>query len=153
MSTEDAILALWGYVLFETEPGINAIVDHLYVNILDGFWDPQRDLINRRYQDFYLPFAEISCPEFEIENIYDAAEVLGYLRTWSAVSKYHKLHGEDPVELIEDELIAALPEEKFMQNSGLYARMAYLSLQILTALRSRLILVKDETTPQILRLL
>jgi len=122
VSTEDAILALWGYVLFESEPRINDIVDHLYFNILDGFWDPQRDLVNRRYQDFFFPFTEISCPDFGMENVYDAADVLGYLRTWSAVSKYLKLHGEDPVRLIEDELIAAFAGRKILCRTTVFMR-------------------------------
>ncbi len=122
VSSDQCLLSIWGYVLLKTEPHIDAIINHLYVDILDGFWDPQRELINRHYQDFHFPFTEIFCPEFEMQNVYGAEDVLGYFRTWSAVTKYLHKHGKDPVDIVEDELIAAFDGRKILCRTPVFMR-------------------------------
>ncbi|HLF62923.1 MAG TPA: methyltransferase domain-containing protein [Saprospiraceae bacterium] len=122
VSVQGACLAIWGYTLLEITPRIDVLVRHLYSAILAGFWDPHRDLVNRHYQDFQLPFHEIRCPEFEMQHAYHAEEVLGYLRTWSAVSKYQGKYGKDPVSEIESELVAAFDGRRLRGRTPVFMR-------------------------------
>ena len=122
VSVVDGILSLWGYYLLQSEPVIDALIFQLYGDILDGFWDPNRNLINRRYQDIEFPFQEIPCPEFEIVNSYSSDDILGYLRTWSAVTKYRNARGQDPVVFIEEPLIRAFAGRRLRCHTPVFMR-------------------------------
>lgn len=76
--------------------------------------DDTRWLLARRsasvdagYSDIPLPFARIDTPGFAIEAHWNLAELLGYLRTWSAVKQWQRQHGRDPIALLEPELATA----------------------------------------------
>lgn len=122
VSRPHAVLTIWCYTLLETEPGIDALIRYLYEDVLNGFWDPQRNLIDRRYADIDFPFQEIQCPEFEMVNEYDAQDILGYLRTWSAVSKYRQQLNTDPVQKIEADIIAICGGRKVRCRTPLFMR-------------------------------
>jgi hypothetical protein len=122
VARQDALLAIWGYTLLEAEPTVDTLIRHLYSDILNGFWDPQRTKVDIRYRDLHFPFAEIACPSFTMEQLLNAQDVLGYLRTWSAVSKYKEAHGRDPVLEIEDALIRAFDGRNILCRTPLFLR-------------------------------
>lgn len=122
VAKKHALLALWGYTLFEAEPGIDSIVRKLYEDILHDYWDPHRDLVNRKYADLQMPFLEIDCPVFEMHNVWSAEDVLGYLRTWSAVNKYQHRHGYDPVKEIEQSLVEAFAGRRVRCTTQIFMR-------------------------------
>jgi len=117
-----AVLAMWGYTLFRSEPDIDAIIDHLYGHILDGFWDPHRDLVDRHYKDFDLPFEETGCPDFIMEKTWNAEDILGYLGTWSAVNKYRAALHRDPIDEIRDPLKRAMHGNHVTCRTPLFMR-------------------------------
>ncbi|MCP3671790.1 MAG: class I SAM-dependent methyltransferase [Gammaproteobacteria bacterium] len=45
------VLAVWTYNLFRVTPMIDAVVDDLYWNVLDGFWSDERKLVDDGYAD------------------------------------------------------------------------------------------------------
>ena len=51
MSAADGILAVWGYSLLRIREDIDALMDHLYHDILHGYWDVQRTYLDRHYRD------------------------------------------------------------------------------------------------------
>ena len=83
------------------------MVQRLYTGIVGPFWPPERRLIEERYAGIEFPGTAIAAPEFEMGTRWAVDDMLGYLRTWSACQRYQRQHGDDPVELIEDELRAA----------------------------------------------
>jgi len=100
-------VAAWCYELCDVSPDCDAVVQRLYTGIVGPFWPPERRLIEERYAGIEFPGTAIAAPEFEMGTRWAVDDMLGYLRTWSACQRYRRQHGEDPVELIEDELRAA----------------------------------------------
>jgi len=103
----DGVLAVWTYNLFRTDIAeLDAAIQRLYGDVLDGYWPPERRLVERGYQDLAIPFTALAVPTFEMHSCWDATHLLGYLRTWSAVRHYRESCGTDPVAALEEEVRA-----------------------------------------------
>lgn len=98
------VVAAWCYELCKVSQECDAVVGRLYTDILEPFWPPERRLVEARYAGIAFPGDELATPEFEMTAEWTVADMLGYLRTWSACQRYLGEHGEDPVGLIQDEL-------------------------------------------------
>lgn len=101
------VLAAWCYELCEVSAACDAVVGTLYGDIVGEYWPPERRLIEERYADIAMPGAPVEAPGFAMRLEWTAADMLGYLRTWSACKRYRADRGEDPVARIETELRAA----------------------------------------------
>lgn len=101
------VLAAWCYELCHVTPECDAIVGELYEDIVGEFWPPERRLIEEGYASIVLPGKQIEVPAFDMTANWTAADMLGYLRTWSACKRYEKQRGADPVEQITSSLAAA----------------------------------------------
>jgi len=101
------ILAAWCYELCEVSAACDAVVGTLYTDIVGDYWPPERRLIEARYADIEIPGTPLEAPRFAMRLDWSAADMLGYLRTWSACKRYRADRGDDPVARIEAELRAA----------------------------------------------
>ena len=97
-------LAAWCYELCTVSAACDAAVERLYSGIVGPFWPRERRLVEEGYAGVQFPGIELAPPTFEMTAQWTVDDMLGYLRTWSACQRYRREHGEDPVELIEDEL-------------------------------------------------
>ena len=91
------VIAVWCYNLLRCEPGIDALLDEYYVNVVGRFWPPERKLLEDRYQNISFPFAEIAAPNFFMEAEWPLDDLLGYLRTWSATQIFIAQNQADPL--------------------------------------------------------
>lgn len=101
-------VAVWGYgdpVL--EDPRLHAIVHEFNRGLLEPWWHPERQLLLAGYRTIDFPFAEISTPQFTLEQRWNLHQLAGLLRTWSATARYSAQHGFDPVAEVE----AALAKE------------------------------------------
>lgn len=101
------LFCAWCYSLLEVSPTLDPLIRRLYGTTLDGYWPAGRASVDAGYSDIPLPFARIDTPGFAIEAHWNLAELLGYLRTWSAVKQWQRQHGRDPIALLEPELATA----------------------------------------------
>ena len=101
-----AALAIWGYARLRAAPALDVLIDRFHDETVGPYWPAERKLVEEGYQSFRLPIDEVSPPRLAIEASLTLAELLGYLRTWSAVGKYQSVHGRDPVEALAPELAA-----------------------------------------------
>lgn len=101
------IIAVWSYAFASITPEVDAVVRKLHFDIVDPFWLEQNRLIERGYRTISFPYTEIDAPAFEMSTQFILDQLIGYLGTWSAVAKYHKHHGVDPVGMVRKELDAA----------------------------------------------
>lgn len=123
---DGGLVALWGYGLFEIDPGLDSLVGRFYRETVGPYWPPERRLIDERYVTLDFPFAEITPPEFAMRRTWTRERVLAYLRTWSAVQRYRKSSGDDPVRLIEPEFTALWGDRAEREVCWpLYLRMGY----------------------------
>jgi len=103
----DAILAVTGYGFLSVTPEVNSIVQHFYDEITAPYWEPERKYVEERYRTIPFPFKEIEAPHLQVKYEWTLDQLLGYLGTWSAVQKYKKVNGTDPVELVSEDLYKA----------------------------------------------
>jgi SAM-dependent methyltransferase len=72
--------------------------------VVGAWWPPQRALVEDRYRSLDFPFAEIAAPPFRMEASLTLDELLGYVETWSAVTRYRAGAGGDPLALLRSAL-------------------------------------------------
>lgn len=104
MLVKDGVLAAWCYELCRVCETCDAVLDELYTEIVGEFWPPERRLIEERYAGVAMPGRLLESEEFHMGVSWTVADMLGYLRTWSACARYRQVHGDDPVTQIETTL-------------------------------------------------
>lgn len=97
-------IAVIGYGLFRSNEATNRVIDHFYNDIIGPYWDSERKYLDEAYQSIPFPFEEFETPDFSNDMNWSLERLLGYLNTWSAVKHYIKEKGENPVDLIEEDL-------------------------------------------------
>jgi SAM-dependent methyltransferase len=107
------VLAVWTYGTLNIEgEEIDQLLQEFYADIVGPYWPPERRLVDEGYRELAFPFAELSAPAFNMEEQWDRARLLGYLRTWSATARYVDANGVDPVVAMEQRLAIAWTDEK-----------------------------------------
>jgi SAM-dependent methyltransferase len=94
------VLAVWSYGLARISPELDAVVHHLYQDLVGPYWPMERRLVESGYSEIDFPFREIEPKPFAMESAWSLEMLSGYLRTWSAVKRYQADKGEDPVLLV-----------------------------------------------------
>ncbi len=101
------LLALFCYSLPEISAAVDAQVRRLFEDILDTYWPPERAHVDAHYRTLPFPCEELETPSFTGEGIWTIADLVGYLGSWSATTRYREQLGDDPVRLIKEELVVA----------------------------------------------
>ena len=91
------LLAVWSYAVNSVSPEVDKIMLDFYDGTIASYWEPERALVDEGYASIKLPFKELAVPAFQMEQLWDLEQYLGYLRTWSAVRKAWKILGHDPL--------------------------------------------------------
>ena len=68
-------------------PAIDRLVGDFSRDVVGPYWPRERRHVDEAYRDLVLPFPPIDAPDFEMQTRWDAAAMLGYLDTWSAVRR------------------------------------------------------------------
>ena len=97
-------LAVWSYSLLRITPAIDRLVDKFYNEVVGPFWPAERKFVDDKYQSIIFPFQEFSTPSFKIEVRWDLNQLIGYLKTWSAVQRFKEKHKTDPVKAFAQDL-------------------------------------------------
>jgi SAM-dependent methyltransferase len=103
----DGVLAVWCYDLLTMAPEIDFVLNRFYRDVVGEYWPPERAIVERGYATLEFPFDEIPAPRFAMEKVWTLADLLGYVRTWSAVRRFMAARGEDPVLALEKDLVPA----------------------------------------------
>lgn len=101
----DGILAVWTYGSpYLENRAIDRVLERFYREIVGPYWPPERSYVESGYKTLPFPFAEIAAPPFDMEAHWSLAQLLGYIRTWSATQRYRETVGTDPVEQLGADL-------------------------------------------------
>lgn len=95
------MLAVWTYGVFRAE-GVDAdevqrLLDQFYYETVGPCWPAERRHVENGYADLKFPFTELAAPPFTMSADWTLENLCGYLRSWSATSRYRELQGTDPV--------------------------------------------------------
>ncbi|MFZ5774375.1 MAG: class I SAM-dependent methyltransferase [Thermodesulfobacteriota bacterium] len=100
------VLAVWSYGALTVEgEEVDAEVQRFSHAVVGPFWPPERALVEAGYRDILLPFARLEAPDFTMAVRWSLDQLLGYLGTWSATSRYTEAMGHDPVGLLRPRLV------------------------------------------------
>lgn len=98
------VVAAWSYALFRAGNDVDRVVDALHDGTVEAFWPPERRFVDGRYADLPFPFERLATPRLDMTASWDLDEVMGYLDTWSAVHRYRRETGADPLPAVRREL-------------------------------------------------
>lgn len=100
----DGAIAVWCYGVCSITPALDAAVRDFYDGTVGPYWPPERRLVDDAYRTLEFPFREIAPPLFSMRQQWDLVQFLAYLDTWSAVQRYIRQNGHDPVVKLGDTL-------------------------------------------------
>jgi len=101
------ILAIWTYQLLRIDPTVDAVVEEFERERVGRYWPPERALVDNGYRTIEFPFPELEPPRFVMTADWTLPQLLGYVGSWSAVDRYRKILGRDPIELVRPALTEA----------------------------------------------
>ena len=113
------VIAEWTYGLLRVPscpPITNAVL--ALDERLHAWWPPERRHVDNNYRDLAFPFASLDAGTHTMSADWTGAQLLGFLGTWSAVTRYRAAHCDDPV----DDVRAVLAEH---WNTGLIRRIEW----------------------------
>lgn len=90
-------LAVWSYGVLELDEPVGTIVHRFYSETVGPYWPAERALVEDGYRAAWLPIEEVTPPPFAMESDLPLEGLTGYIRTWSAVGRFTRAHGADPV--------------------------------------------------------
>jgi len=100
------VLAAWAYKLATVTPAIDAVVNHYYSDVVGLYWPPERVLVEK-FEKLPFPFPAVEAPPFEMVAEWNAENLLGYLRTWSATQRFMAAEKRDPLDEVRADLVSA----------------------------------------------
>lgn len=86
------------------DPVLDGILRRFNHGTVGAYWPAERHAIGEGYRQLPFPFTAVPTPPLMLEQVWTLPELVGYLRTWSAVTAYRAAHGMDPVAELEVEL-------------------------------------------------
>ena len=101
------VVAVWSYHGFHVTPEVEAVVNHLYRDIVGPYWPAERAIVDRGYHALEFPFERAEPPPLVLEKLWDLRALVGYLRTWSATQRYEAALGSDPILVVAKDLESA----------------------------------------------
>lgn len=99
-----AVIAVWTYSLLHVSPAVDRVISRLYHQVVGPYWPPERRWVEDEYRSLPFPFAEETAPRLAMEVLWDFAELVGYLATWSACRRYAATTGRDPLQPVIGDL-------------------------------------------------
>lgn len=102
----DGTFAVWCYGSLAVGPELEDRFTRFYDGTVGGFWPDERKHVELGYRHFEIPIDEVASPPMRIDADLTLAQLLGYVRSWSAVGRYIKVNGRDPVPAFGEELAA-----------------------------------------------
>ena len=101
------IVAAWTYGLPEFDDGaIEAEIENFIGETLGPWWPPEVAHVLDSYVSLAFPLAELDPPPFEMTAEWTLSRFLGFVHSWSGVGRYLAACGDDPVEVLADDLVS-----------------------------------------------
>lgn len=120
------VVAIWGYGLTKLATEIDVEVQRFYTDEVGPFWPSGREHLDDEYRSLELPLEPIEPPPFAMTVAWDLAAFATYLGTWSAVQRYIKAKGEDPIPALVERLAPIWGPEARVVSWPLYLRVGHI---------------------------
>ena len=92
------VLAVWTYgAQYLDEPVLDSVLRNFYAEIVGPYWPQERRHVESGYRTLSFPFPELEAPVLAMQEVWSLAQLLGYVRTWSATQRFRDAVGHDPL--------------------------------------------------------
>lgn len=109
----NAVIAIWTYNrLLSDDERLTDLIRHFYRDIAGPYWEPERKHVDSGYATADFDFEPLPSKTFQAQLIWSKEHLTGFLQSWSAVQKYIRTNGSNPVALIQKELDAIWNEQE-----------------------------------------
>jgi SAM-dependent methyltransferase len=105
------VLAAWTYHTAICEPPFDGAFHRLYWDVLRPYFDDRVRYVDDKYAGIEMPGEPIAAPPFSLSVEWTLADALDYVRTWSGAHVFLETTGNDPAEIIRDELAPLFGDE------------------------------------------
>lgn len=94
----NGVIAEWTYALLEfpLRPMLGQVIGD-FDRTMREWWPAERAFVDRQYRDLAFPFTRIDVGSFAMDATWSLEQLLGYVGTWSAVSRCRASTGHDPL--------------------------------------------------------
>ena len=89
-----AVVAVWGYDIPTSDSTVDSIVRRWNFEMLAPYWEPERHHLYKHFEDQPFEFEPITAPGFRIVVDWGKEELVGNLKTWSALQRMVREVGE-----------------------------------------------------------
>jgi SAM-dependent methyltransferase len=122
------VAAAWTYHVAHVDPPLDAILWHLYKDVLAPYYPPNVLLVDDRFAGIELPGREIEVPSLHSVVRWNARQVAQFAASWSSVPGYIAATHVDPIPELEEAVTAAFggPDVVRELHFPLYIRAARL---------------------------
>jgi len=100
----DGIIAVWTYYLPSLNPEIDALIKEFHDITLKSYWQWENALVAQQYKTLPFPFEIIPSPVFTIQKSLSTDEIMGLIRSWSAVQRFIQREGYDPLPELSEKI-------------------------------------------------
>ncbi|WP_321392979.1 class I SAM-dependent methyltransferase [Emcibacter sp.] len=100
-------IAVWSYAVTSVSPEIDETIGELYNGLIGSYWPPERAHVEKGYKDLAFPFEALQVPDLAMSVQWNFEQLMGYFGSWSAVARYKDALGHDPLQLVENRILAA----------------------------------------------
>jgi ubiquinone/menaquinone biosynthesis C-methylase UbiE len=107
IARKDAVVAVWGYDLAYSNSPVDTIIRHWNFDVLSPYWEAERKHIYNHYRDLPFDFEPLPVHDFEIVVDWTLDQLVGHLRTWSALQKMIRQTGDGAFRRTVDEITKA----------------------------------------------
>jgi SAM-dependent methyltransferase len=108
----DSALVLVTYGITQADGRLGELIDDFYHRVVGPFWPAERKHVESGYRDLPFPFAELAAPPLFMRAQWSAAQLLGYVSTWSAIRPAEKQLGREPIVAFNDEVTAVMGNQR-----------------------------------------
>ncbi len=102
----DVPIVAWTYAAPRMEGDVGEVLRRFMFEDIGSYWPPERKYVDSEYRTIPFPFERIDAPPFSLENDWTLPQIVGYMRSMSATSRYVKANSVDPVAAVGEELLA-----------------------------------------------
>jgi SAM-dependent methyltransferase len=97
VATDDGIVAAWSYGSAELAGDVGNAYNRFEHETMGAYWPAERRYVTDVYSTIEFPFEELEFPAMTLDAVWTRDQVLGYMRTWSATTRYVARHKADPI--------------------------------------------------------
>ena len=97
VTVADGLLAAWSYGACNAGTDVEGLLRDFEHGTVGRYWNPGRKWVDEEYRTIPFPFEEVQVGPFVLRATWTLSQLGEYLRSWSAVEKYRREHGTDPV--------------------------------------------------------